>query len=445
VEADLVTYNAAGPQKICIIDSGYFSNHEDLWENSHLTYSPDQDTGDPLTDRCGHGTHVAGTIAAVSNDLGVIGVLPSGEINLHIVKVFGDDCVWAYSSDLIAAADQCADNGANVINMSLGGSFRNRFEQRAFDGHNKKGVLSLAAAGNNGSSQKSYPASYDSVISVAAIDANDANNTVAGFSQKNSQVELAAPGVGVLSTVPWLETNTLTVGSDIYGGNYIENAARGTAGGPVVDGGLCTQVGTWGGNVVLCERGSISFYDKVMNVESGGGAAAVIYNNAPGNFLGTLGAGNSSNIPAISLSQADGQSLVPDQIDSDGSLVSTRTEPGNGYEAWDGTSMATPHVSGVAALVWSKHAQCTNFEIREALQATALDLGDSGRDNAYGFGLVQAQAADNYLVDNLCGGGDNGGSTCEGPGTSPVGASCTDDSECCSNKCKGRSGNKTCK
>jgi subtilisin family serine protease len=78
---------------------------------------------------------------------------------------------------------------------------------------------------------------------------------------------------------------------------------------------------------------------------------------------------------------------------------------------FDGTSMATPHVAGVAALVWSYHSSCSNDQIRAALQASAKDLGAAGRDVAYGFGLVQAKAAVDYLNANSCsgGGGDTGG------------------------------------
>ncbi|HVE87272.1 MAG TPA: S8 family serine peptidase, partial [Myxococcales bacterium] len=69
----------------------------------------------------------------------------------------------------------------------------------------------------------------------------------------------------------------------------------------------------------------------------------------------------------------------------------------SGYEAWDGTSMATPHVSGVAALIWSAYPTKTATQVRAALQNTARDLGAAGRDNAYGYGLVQAKAALDYL------------------------------------------------
>ena len=86
-----------------------------------------------------------------------------------------------------------------VINMSLGGSVPSKTEEQAFNQAYGQNVLSVAAAGNAGNTSKSYPASYGSVVSVAAI---DANKQLAYFSQRNDQVELAAPGVSVLSTVP---------------------------------------------------------------------------------------------------------------------------------------------------------------------------------------------------------------------------------------------------
>jgi subtilisin family serine protease len=251
------------------------------------------------------------------------------------------------------------------------------------------------------------------VISVGAI---DSNKTVASFSQKNDQVELAAPGVGVLSTVPYKEFNSLTVESVTYQGNWIQNAAR-TNGlsGTLANGARCTATNTgWSGKVVMCERGDISFFDKVMNVQNSGGVAAVIYNNVSGNFRGTLGDGNSSTIPAISLSQADGQFIVANKLGLAGTVVSRVEKPASGYEEWDGTSMATPHVTGVAALVWSHFPDCTNADIRQALDATAQDLGPAGRDTSYGHGLVQAKAAFDYLSANPCEPGGGGG------GTAPV-------------------------
>ena len=154
---------------------------------------------------------------------------------------------------------------------------------------------------------------------------------------------------------------------------------------------------------MLCERGDISFYDKVMAVQNAGGVAAVIYNNEPGLFLGTLGDDSGSDILAISLSQEDGQYLVSNKIGSDGTVNSYIEYPASGYEAWGGTSMATPHVSAVAALIWSYDPSLSNRQVRLAKQQTVLDLGVSGRDDYYGFGLVRADAALASLQQGISG------------------------------------------
>jgi serine protease len=392
-------YTGSG-RTVCIIDSGLYTLHEDFAGVNVVGGSPSGWN----TDKCGHGTHVAGTIAAAMNNIGVVGVAPG--VELFIVKVFGDDCSWTYSSDLANAANVCYDSGkANIISMSLGGGRSSVFEKRAFESLYNKGVLSIASAGNAGNTTTSYPAGYDSVISVAAV---DGNTVVADFSQKNSSVELSAPGVGVLSTVPFTSTNTLEVNGVTYTGSQIEFAALGSATGALVNGGLCDATGTYSGMVVLCERGVISFYDKVRNVQTSGGVAAVIYNNVSGGFSGTLGEGNSSTIPAISLSQEDGQDLIQYKLGQSGKVTSTEVIYGtNGYEAWDGTSMAAPHVSGVAALIWSNNSALSNVDIRNALTSTAKDLGAAGRDNSYGYGLVQAKSA----LDSLAGSGGGGGGT----------------------------------
>jgi serine protease len=374
-------------RRVCVIDTGLYTDHEDIDVGKFADgYSQ---VGSPWnTDGHGHGTHVAGTIAAADNALGVVGVAPG--VSLFIIKIFNDNGQWTLSSDLVDAIYRCRDNGANVTSMSLGGSQSNGREMRAFNTLYNQGILHVAAAGNAGNTAYSYPASYDSVISVAAI---DENKVVASFSQQNNQVELAAPGVGVLSTVPFIETNNLVVDGVTYQANHIEFAARGTVNGNLANGGRCNSTGAWSGQVVLCERGDISFFDKVKNVQNSGGVAAVIYNNEPGNFFGTLGDGNSSTIPAISLSQEDGQFLVANKIGQNGDVTSQVQKPASGYEAWNGTSMATPHVSAVAALVWSSNTSLTNVQIRETLQQTAKDLGPAGKDNAYGYGLVQAHNA----------------------------------------------------
>ncbi|NVK40313.1 MAG: S8 family serine peptidase [Oceanospirillaceae bacterium] len=363
--------------EVCVIDSGIDVNHPE--------FSSTPLSGDLSPDTCGHGTHVSGTIAAALNDAGVAGVAPG--VSLHVVKVFdGPSCAWSYSSDLIAAANECVGHGSDIISMSLGGTMKSRTEERAFAGfYDTDDILSVAAAGNDGNTRKSYPASYDSVISVAAVDEYE---QIASFSQQNDQVELAAPGVAVKSTVP---TGTgLFAGVATTSGDYdaiaMEGSPYGSLTGSLVDCGLGDSPCT-GANKAVCliERGTVTFAEKVLNCEAGGGIAAIIYNNEPGALSGTLG-GEVTFIPSVGVSDTDGAALAAD-------ATATVTVQQDDYASWDGTSMATPHVSGVAALLRSAHPTATNAEIRAALQGTAKDLGATGRDNAFGFGLVQANAA----------------------------------------------------
>lgn len=400
--------------KVCIIDTGFGIHHEDLQGLSVDGYSQVDDNW--AFDGYGHGTHVAGTITAVgNNDLGVIGVSP-GLVDLFIVKIFDNAGEWvskARASNLMAAAETCADNGARIISMSLGGGQPTPPERRMFESLYAAGVLSVAAAGNTGLEEEHYPASYDSVIAVAAL---DSANVVADFSTFNAQVELAAPGVGVLSTVPFIQDSWFAVGGTDYAALPMDFAPYGEVTGELADGGLCkaTDVpGDWTGKVVLCQRGDVSFAEKVTTVMAGGGAAAVVYNNVDdGAVSGTLGE-EGDWIVAVGISMADGEAALA-FVGQPATVKSAAPITGSGYEAWSGTSMATPHVSGVAALLWSANPAWTNVQIREAMAATALDLGDAGWDMHYGYGLVQAYDALDYL------GGTDPGPT-PGPGNGPKG------------------------
>jgi subtilisin family serine protease len=420
---DPVFANASGAVKVCIIDSGLHTGHADI-QGLPVTGQ----TGTAWNqDGCGHGTHVAGTIAAVNNTSGVVGVAPNA-VGLHIVRVFGNDCSWTYSSGLVAALDECKKAGAKVVSMSLGGTVKSVTEDSAFANAYSQGVLSIAAAGNGGNTQTSYPAGYASVVSVAATDSAKALGT---FSQRNADVEIAAPGVAVLSSVPW-STPSVDVGSSSTGAALFEFSAEKNVSGALVNGGLCDSVGAWAGKVVLCQRGTISFADKANNVKAGGGVATLIYNNVAGSFAGTLGSANT--MVTLALSMEDGQALVG-SVGQTASVSAVKTVPGTGYEAWDGTSMATPHVSGVAALVWSFNSAWTNAQIRTALTATAQDLGVAGRDSSFGYGLVQAKAALTYLQN---GGGGGGG----GPVCGAAGSACSSNADCCSSSCSKQK--KTC-
>jgi subtilisin family serine protease len=398
VQADQLSDANVGNRKVCIIDSGVDFNHEDLSANgANVTGEYDSGTGWWYTDETHHGTHVFGTIAGVNNGLGVVGVNPNKLLKLHIVKVFGANGAWTYSSTLASAANKCGAAGANIITMSLGGGAKSITEQRAFDSLQTKGVLSIAAAGNDGNSTTSYPAGYASVMSVAAV---DENKVVATFSQYNSDVEIAGPGVSVLSSVP---TGTgqdpvLSVGSTTYASTAMEGSPVKTATAPLADFGIGDSVNTAvSGKVCLIQRGTVDFATKVLNCQNSGGVGAVVYNNVAGAFGGTLGT-TVTSIPSVTASDTDGAAMKA-QL---GQSATVGIKASN-YAYFDGTSMATPHVSAVAALVWSYFPTCTGSQIRTSLNNSALDLGTAGRDTKYGYGLVQAKAAYDRIKSLGCG------------------------------------------
>ena len=397
VQANLLDDVNAANRTLCIIDSGYDRTHEDLKDNS-VDGEFDTGTGWWYTDETHHGTHVAGTIAAMNNKgVGVVGINPNKRLHLHIVKVFGEGGAWTYSSTLSNAAKKCQAAGANVISMSLGGSVNNPLESKTFQSLYDAGILSIAAAGNAGTTAKSYPAGYTSVVSIAAV---DSSKQWATFSQYNSDVELSGPGVGVLSTVPMGtgSVSTLSVGATTYAPGAMDGSPLGTVSAPLADFGLGDAVNpAIAGKVCLIQRGTIAFSDKVLNCQNSGGVGAIIYNNVPGALNATL-SGVVTTIPSVTTSDTDGAQLLT-QL---GQAANISVAASN-YAYFDGTSMATPHVSGVAALVWSYFPQCTNDQIRNSLEKSALDIGDAGKDNKTGYGLVQAKAAYTRINKKGCG------------------------------------------
>lgn len=400
VQADQVSDAAAGNRTLCIIDSGIDGTHPDLQglpiAGENLTTS-----GAWNTDESSHGTHVAGTVAAVGgNGVGVVGVLPNRKLNLYIAKVF--DASGSTSSSTVAKAMlACYRNGkANVISMSLGGAGASRFQQIIATFLDKRGVMQFAAAGNGGNSAISYPAGFAEVISVAGVDALKQKYV---SSQFNADVEIAAPGVGVLSTVP-VGTGTelqATVGGSVYSVTAMAGTPALIANGALYNFGLGTATDAGAaGKVCLIQRGSVSFADKVLNCQNSGGVGAIIYNNAPGPLNGTLGT-TVTTIPSVGATDTDGAAMLA-QV-GQAATVDTVNVTATDYAYFDGTSMATPHASAVAALVWSRNTGCTAAQMRASLNNSAQDLGAAGRDVEFGFGLVQAAAADRRIASQGCG------------------------------------------
>lgn len=253
--------------KVAVLDTGILTSHADL----QVSGGYDTTGIGSYVDDHGHGTHVAGTVAALNNSIGVIGAAPAAQ--LYAVKVLDRYGSGTYSN-IIAGIEWAISNDIDVINMSLGGSSGSTALQQACDAAYKAGILVVAAAGNEGTSSGDtecigYPAKYSSVMAVGSI---TSDNVRSYFSSTGSTLEIMAPGSNIYSTT--------------INGSY-----------------------------------------------------------------GTM----------------------------------------------SGTSMACPHVAGVAALVWSAKPSLSNVQLRSALNETANDLwNDPWR---YGNGLVDAWAAYQFVTN----------------------------------------------
>ncbi|MBI4336875.1 MAG: S8 family peptidase [Chloroflexi bacterium] len=282
IDADLAWSTSKGTGvKVAIIDTGISKSHPDLAPNikGGTNFVAIRGRVDPSKwdDDNGHGSHVAGTVAAADNDIGVIGV--ASQASLYAVKVLDRNGSGSLSN-VVDGIWWSINNNMQVINMSLGCNCPTGSLEQAVNAAYAAGIVVVAAAGNSGTADGSgdtviYPAKYASVIAVAAT---NSSNTRPSWSSTGPAVELAAPGVSILST--------------------------------------------WKGTV---------------------------------------------------------------------------------YSTISGTSMASPHVAGSAALVLAApvlpqydlngDGQYSAAEVRAALQGSADDLGAAGRDNLYGYGLVDAQEA----------------------------------------------------
>ena len=263
------SFSTGGDVKVAILDTGVQHDHPDLAANvkGGISVVGDENSTDNAdwNDGHGHGTHVAGIVAAVNNDVGVVGSAPAAW--LYGVKVLSDSGEGPVS-DVIEGIDWSVQNGMQVLNLSLGTDVHVSAFEDACDQACEAGLLLVAAAGNKKEAEPpylSYPAAYDSVIAVASTNSND---QAPSSSNSGSFVELAAPGVSIYSTYK-----------------------------------------------------------------------------------------------------------------------------GSTYATFSGTSMAAPHVSGTAALVWARKPSLANVQVRSILQQTAEDLGPTGRDTVYGYGLVRADEA----------------------------------------------------
>jgi len=183
--------NTGNGIKVAIIDTGIDVDHPDLVDNIKGGYNTTSKKKS-YDDDNGHGTHVAGIIAAVDNEIGVIGVAP--EADLYAIKAldaYGD----GYVSDIVEGIEWCVDNDIDIINMSLGMENDSLLLHEAVVNANSAGIV-MVAAGNNYGGTCEFPAAYDEVIAVGAI---NIDKGIADFSALLG-VDVWAPGVDILST-----------------------------------------------------------------------------------------------------------------------------------------------------------------------------------------------------------------------------------------------------
>ena len=298
---------------VAVVDTGVVLSHPDLvgrlvsgYDFIKSTSSAndgdgiDSDPDDPGDDTGGassfHGTHVAGTIAATTNNTtGVAGVTWSGKVMPVRVLGIGGGTSYDVMQGISYAAGLSNDSGtmpaqaADIINLSLGGSSYSSTEQALYTTVRNAGIIVVAAAGNDGSSAKSYPAAYNDVVSVSAV---ISDKSLASYSSYGATIDVAAPG------------------------------------------------------------------------------------------------GNSTNGVYSTLAS-----------DSSGNIVPT-------YGSYYGTSMATPHVAGVAALMRGAYSGLTPDHFDALLQSELIteDLGTADRDDSFGYGLIDAQKAVAQAVALAAGG-----------------------------------------
>lgn len=412
------------------------------WDFVGDTYDADDPNNnvpspDPNPIPCGdHGTHVAGTAAGagVTTDGKTFAgpynanTLPGGfkvapgtapQAKLRAYKVFG--CDGTVNDDIIVAAiDQAVADGVNVINMSLGSTFGTAKDltTKAVDNATKAGVLVVASAGNEGPNAylTGSPATADTALSVAAMDAS--SPTFPG-------ADLTLPGGG--STIRAINANGATF-STFTAAVVPAGGKAGTLGCDAAD-----YTGA-SGKIVITWRGTCPRVDRAILGQKAGAAAVIMVNNETGlppfegpiegvtiPFLGVDASGPiDSLVAAASLTvasttipnpgythDADFTSAGPRRLDSalkpditapGVSMVSAGMGTGTGSVTMSGTSMASPHAAGIAALVRQAHPGWTPVQVKAALVSTADpgkvgDYAASGGPVRGGTGLVQPAKA----------------------------------------------------
>jgi len=378
--------------RVGIIDTGIDLRHADLqkayrggWDFVHDDAIPEEEAeGDAM----GHGTRMAGLIAAADNQFGVVGVAPGASI--YALKIFGKSG-GALTSNVIRALDWAIEHHLHIVNCSFGGENPTKLEEEAFDRARRADVLVIAAVGNHSGAVRS-PALYASVVAVGAI---DRSMKIASFSNTGPALDFVAPGVDVLSTINSGRGRVATVTLDdatVLSAYPFANSRSGPLAAEWVDcrfGDAADFQAAAAGKIALTERSGNTIADKARNAMAHQTPALIDINNALWDSpqRGSLGSAFTNWPVVVSVSASSGE-----RIRNTGGSLTIDSYVAD-YDASDGTSLSAPLVAGVAALIRALRPDLSAGEVIALLSATAHDLGESGCDDIYGCGLVDAHAA----------------------------------------------------
>jgi serine protease len=420
---------------VAIVDTGIDYTHPELRDHYQGGFNAVTGTNDPRDDD-GHGTHVAGTIAAADNGIGVVGVAPNVKLwSAKVLAPTGSGQASGSNANIASGLNwvlsQKAALGGNwIVNMSLGqctdvlvnsncSPTPSATIQSACQRLADAGVLVFAASGNDSTDKHiasvSYPAAFSSVIAVGAL---DSTQKIAGFSNQGPEIAVSAPGVAVLSAfiVGQGVNGFVTTPNASFDNFALTGTAKATQTGQYVYCGLGATAADFPasvkGNIALIQRGTATFNAKTKGALAAGAKGVLIYNcsialtpatctnDSFGGWsliLQVDGADDPADLAfawpvAVGISYEDGEALRKASAST-----LTETTVADDYELESGTSMACPHAVGVAALVWSVAPTATAAAVKSAMFNSATDLGTAGRDNTFGFGLLDAYGAARLL------------------------------------------------
>lgn len=387
--------------RVLILDTGVDRDHPALKGNIEdgKNFVGDNNAPYDYADHEGHGTHVSGTIAGLELTDGFSGVAPAAKLLMG--RVCGTDSCSNIA--VVQGIDWGIEEKVDVISMSLGGDFGTNAEKLATERAEAAGVVVVAASGNSGESHVGFPAAFPNVIAVGAV---DSNLKKANFSQWGPELSIMGPGVAVRSSVPQGTGRDAQVslgeGSDqlqsVNSAAFIGSARLDQPVAlPLMDAGLGKPEDFQGkdftGKMALISRGETPFVDKVKGALAAHAGGVVLYNNADG-VIGSAATNDGSvlDIPVVMIEQKAGQQALA-ALKAGQTVQASVAVVGSDYATFDGTSMATPHVSGVVALIKATNSKLTPAQVRDVLKSTAIATTDVNDQNQYGAGVVDAEKA----------------------------------------------------